>query len=76
MAQQKLVTEKFGAADQRVVDFFTPLNGTAAPAVQASFLGQMFVDTTAGDVYFSVATDSEVPANDWIKVSKSTHTHA
>jgi hypothetical protein len=69
MGQQKLFTEKFGAADQRVVDFFTPLNGVEAPDVQAKFLGQMFIDTEAGDVYVSVAIDSEDPADDWKKVT-------
>lgn len=69
MAQQKLVTEKFGAADQRAVDLFTPLNGILAPAVNATFLGQIFINTVAGTVYISVATDSVSAADDWKLVS-------
>ena len=71
MAQQKLTAAQFGAADQRVLDFLTPLNGVLAPAVNASFLGQTFIDTTAGKVYQAVKTDSATPANDWKQVSNA-----
>ena len=71
MAQQKLTVEQFGAADQRVLDLLTPLNGVAAPAVNAKFLGQTFIDTVAGKVYQAVATDSATPANDWKQVSNA-----
>lgn len=66
---QTISKPDFGAKSERVLDVLTPLTGTAAPAVNADFIGQVFVDTTAKNVYMSVATDSETPANDWVEVS-------
>lgn len=76
MAQQKLIAEQFGAADQRVLDMLTPLNGEAAPAVNAKFIGQLFVDTVAGVVYISKATDSDPATGDWVALADTSHTHA
>jgi len=72
MAQQKLTpTGNTGADARRVLDTLTPLNGVAAPTVQATFLGQMFVDTVASKVYMSIATDSAAPADDWVQISNA-----
>lgn len=58
-----------GADSRRVLEALTPLTGTAAPAVQANFIGQTFVDTTGKKVYMSVAIDSVDPAADWVEVT-------
>ncbi len=71
MGQQVIETPQFGAADRRVIEMFTPKNGIIAPAMQADFLGQIFVDTVAGIVYVAKATDSATPANDWVRVSNA-----
>jgi len=67
MAQQKIAVENFGADSRRVLDALTPINGVAAPAVHADYIGQIFVDEVLGDTYISVATDSVSAADDWVK---------
>ncbi len=42
-----------------------PVTSTAAPAVNADFLGQMHIKTDTGKVYVAVAVGSGTPANDW-----------
>lgn len=69
MAQQKLTISNKGSRAMRVLEMFTPLNGTAAPAVHGAFLGQQFIDTTAGKAYMAIATDSVDPADDWREVT-------
>lgn len=66
---QKITYPDFGARVQRVLDILTPLTGTTAPAIQAEFIGQTYVDTTAKKCYMSVAIDSATPANDWKEVT-------
>lgn len=68
MPQQTIpITRSFGADSRRVLDALTPVNGTAAPAVNAIFLGQIFINTTPTppDVYVAVKVGDETPANDW-----------
>lgn len=60
----------FGALELRVLDLLAPLTGTAAPATQAEFIGQSFIDTTASKVYISVAIDSVAPADDWVELAQ------
>jgi hypothetical protein len=71
MGQQVIETPQFGAADRRVIEKFTPKNGVIAPAMQADFLGQVYINTVTGIVYMAIATDSEVASNDWVRVSNA-----
>lgn len=66
---QKIPFPDNGAKAMRVLEALTPLTGTAAPAVNATFIGQTFVDTTAKKVYTSVAVGSATPANDWVAIN-------
>lgn len=65
---QTITLGNTGADSRRVLEALTPLTGIVAPAANAAFLGQVYIDTVAGDVYSSVATDSVSPADDWVKV--------
>lgn len=65
MAQQKITYPDYGSRVMRVLDALTPINGVAAPAINATFIGQKYIDTVAKNVYVSIAVGSEVPANDW-----------
>lgn len=72
MTQQKIpITRSFGADSRRVLDALTPVNGTAAPAVNATFLGQIFINTTPTppDVYVAIKVGDAAPANDWKKIT-------
>lgn len=70
MPQQKinLVANKGGSTPGRVLDILTPLNGEAAPAVNANFLGQIFIDTVTPAVYVAVKVGDATPANDWLRI--------
>ncbi len=61
----------YGALELRVLDILTPLVGVTAPAENAEFVGQKFIDTVAGKQYFSIATDSVAPADDWVLVTSA-----
>ena len=65
MSQQEIIVGSGGADSRRVLDALTPINGVAAPAINATFLGQLYIDTVAPAVYVSVAVGSEVKAEDW-----------
>jgi hypothetical protein len=66
MSQQKLsIKTDNGSKIMRVLELLTPLNGTTAPTVNATFLGQKYIDTVAKVGYESVAVGSETPADDW-----------
>ena len=52
------VTEASDAATFRSI-----LTGTATPTVNAAFVGQVFIDTTADDAYIAIDTGSG--ASDW-----------
>jgi hypothetical protein len=69
MAQQVIKLKDNGARSMRVLDVLTPLNGSGAPAVNAAFLGQKYIDTTNKVIYMSVAVGSAVAANDWFRVT-------
>lgn len=69
MAKQKVKVGTIGATAMRVLEALTPMTGVAAPAVNAEFIGQVFVDTVTPAVYVSVAVGSVAAANDWKKVS-------
>lgn len=67
---QTIPVGKNGADSRRVLDALTPGTGVVAPAINATYIGQIFVDTTAKAVYISVAVGSETPANDWQAIAK------
>lgn len=70
MAQQKITPAVNNGSDsRRVLDTVTPRNGTGAPATNASYLGQIYVDETADAAYVSIAVGSATPANDWKKIT-------
>lgn len=65
MSKQKITYPDYGSRSMRVLEALTPLTGAAAPAEHASFIGQIYVETTTPTLYVAVATDSEDPADDW-----------
>lgn len=69
MPQQKITFPDYGSKAMRVLGALTPKNGITAPTINAEFLGQLYVDTLAEKVYISVAVGSEIPANDWKKLT-------
>ena len=69
MSQQVITIGNNGADSRRVLDALTPVNGVAAPAVHAKYLGQVFVDTVAAKVYIAIATASTDPADDWMELA-------
>lgn len=70
MLQQKItLLSDTGAKEMRVLEAVTPVNGVLAPAVNAKYLGQIFIDATAGDAYIAIATASVDPADDWKKIT-------
>ena len=73
MSKQKITYPDYGSRSMRVLEALTPLTGAAAPVEHASFIGQIYVETTTPALYVAVATDSEEAANDW---SLSTSTAA
>ena len=68
MSRQKIELVDNGAKSMRVLDALTPVNGSVAPAVNAEFLGQIYVDEVSKSVYISTAVGSTVKANDWDKM--------
>lgn len=69
MAQQKITLRSGAGADsRRVLDVLTPVTEAGAPAVNATYLGQVYINQTNGDIYMSVAVGSETKANDWVKM--------
>lgn len=68
MQKIKLLSDT-GAKSMRVLDVLAPLTGVAAPAVNANFIGQTFVDTVTPAIYMSVKTGSAAPADDWKKMA-------
>lgn len=69
MAQQKIEVGQYGADARRVLDSVTPVNREVAPAMNAKYIGQVYVNTDAGTAYISIAVGSEVMANDWAQVT-------
>jgi hypothetical protein len=65
MSKQKITYPDYGSRSMRVLEALTPLTGAAAPAEHASFIGQIYVETTTPALYVAVATDSEDAADDW-----------
>ena len=61
----KITYPDFGSRSMRVLEALTPLTGAAAPVKHASFIGQIYVETTTPALYVAVATDSEDAADDW-----------
>jgi hypothetical protein len=62
---QKISIGKSGSTAMRVLEALAPLTGTTPPAVNATFIGQTYVDTAAKVVYVSIAKGSAEAANDW-----------
>lgn len=69
MAKQSIDVRKSGADSRAVLDALTPLIGITAPDINATYIGQIYVDTVAGIVYVSVKKGSETPADDWQSVT-------
>lgn len=65
MSKQKITYPDYGSRSMRVLEALTPLTGAVAPVEHASFIGQIYVETTTPVLYVAVATDSEEAANDW-----------
>lgn len=65
MSKQKITYPDYGARVQRALEAVTPINDAVAPAINATYIGQIYVDETTPKVYISVAVGSETPANDW-----------
>lgn len=59
----------FGAREYRVAEMLAPMVGVIAPATNALFIGQEYVDTALGKKYYAVATDSATPADDWAEIA-------
>lgn len=66
---QTIKTGKTGSTAMRVLEAVTPLTGTVAPAVNANYIGQIYVDITAKTAYMAVALASVTPANDWKQIT-------
>ena len=43
-------------------------NSTVSPTMPPLFIGEFFVDTSSGDLYFAIATDS---SNNWVKLANA-----
>ena len=69
MPQQKITFPDAGAKAMRVLNALTPINGEAAPAVNAAYFGQIYVDTVAKKGYMAVAVGSATPADDWEQIT-------
>ena len=69
MSQQVINTPQFGAADRRVIEMFTPINEAKAPDRNAQFIGQVWVDTDADNVYVAKSTNEATPSEDWLQVN-------
>jgi len=65
MSKQKITYPDYGSRSMRVLEALTPLTGAAAPVKHASFIGQIYVETTTPALYVAVATNSDEAANDW-----------
>lgn len=71
MPQQRiLLLGDTGSKSMRVLEALTPLNGAGAPAVNAKFLGQVYINQTNSSVYMAVAVGSVVKADDWQKITE------
>lgn len=74
MAQQqiKLLADN-GAKEMRVLEALTPINNSTAPAVNAKYIGQIYVKehATTPEIYIAVKVGDATPANDWKKVTIS-----
>ncbi len=68
MSNQKITYPDYGSRAMRVLDALTPINGVAAPAINAKFLGQIHIDTATPAAYMAVAVGSATPADDWKKL--------
>ena len=64
----KVSARKTGSMAQIVCDALTPLNGTTAPTVNATYLGQTFIDTATPAVYIAIKVGDATPANDWLRI--------
>lgn len=72
MAQQTIALRSdTGAKEMRVLEVLTPKNDASAPAVNAEYIGQVFVKThaTTPVVYVAVKVGDATPANDWKAVT-------
>jgi hypothetical protein len=52
-----------------VTSFFTPLNGTVSPTANASFIGQLYVDTVAPALYYAISVGSG--SADWVQLANN-----
>lgn len=68
-SQQKITFPDNGSRAMRVLDALTPVNKVVAPAINAQYLGQIYVDSDAKTAYIAIAVDSVDPADDWKQVT-------
>ncbi len=69
MPKQEINFPDNGSRAMRVLEAVTPINEETAPAINAQYLGQIYVDSVAKKIYMAVTIDSEVPADDWQQVT-------
>lgn len=69
MPKQEINFPDNGSRAMRVLEAVTPINEETAPAINAQYLGQIYVDSDAKTAYISIAVDSEVPGDDWQQVT-------
>ena len=69
MPKQEINFPDNGSRAMRVLEAVTPINEETAPAINAQYLGQIYVDSVAKKIYMAVAIDSEVPADDWQQIT-------
>jgi hypothetical protein len=68
---QNIPIGKSGSTAMRVLEALTPVIGTTAPAAHATYIGQIYINTTAvpPTVYVSVKTNAVAPADDWKQIT-------
>lgn len=70
MARQRIsLLGDTGAKAMRVLEVLTPVNDVVAPAVNADFIGQIYVNTAGTTAFIAVAVKSATPANDWKQIT-------
>lgn len=66
--QKPLIATDNGSKAFRAQEMALPIIGVLAPAEDALFFGQCFIDTTAKKVYFAVAMGTG--AADWVEMTQ------
>ena len=69
MAKQKIKIGASGSTAMRVLEALTPVDSTVVPAINAEFIGQIYVDKTTKAAFMAVAVGSTVKAQDWQRLT-------